>query len=135
MEWNVSYRLLPNVHLVLVKTQTGQVDYHYSVPVHNARGPIIPWLNDQQREQFLSEDLVERIEDNLDESSNADSDPADAVESCVAALDTLGVPADAGAPTARAALRDRSFRFENSTIAAAVRVRKRDASLSGTPKE
>lgn len=37
--------------LVLVKTQTGQVDYHY-------QGSFIPWLSDEQRDRFLAEELV-----------------------------------------------------------------------------
>jgi len=37
--------------LVLVKNQSGQVDYHY-------QGWFIPWLSDDQRERFLAEGLV-----------------------------------------------------------------------------
>ena len=43
------------------------------------------------------------------------------VRECVEALDRLGVPLDAGAPTAREALRTADYRFGNDTIAAAVK--------------
>jgi hypothetical protein len=108
------------------------LNYHYAVQPHNAHGPHIPWLNDQQREQFLSENLVEEIEDDSAESSSP-GDDSDAVKSCLAALETLGIQADAGAPTARVALRDRGFRFSNAAVAAAVRARKANANVSGTP--
>ena len=126
----MSYRLLAHVQLALVRDRDGLLQYHYQVQPHNAFGPLIPWLNPQQREQFLSEGLVEEIEDDSPELAPVDG--SDAVESCVAALETIGVRADAGAPTARAALRDRGFRFGNATVAAAVKERKSSPDLSGT---
>lgn len=55
------------------------------------------------------------------------------VRECVEALDRLGVPVEAGAPTARVALQDSDLRFSNDTIAAAVRLRKdTHQDLSGT---
>jgi hypothetical protein len=53
-----------------------------------------------------------------------------AVDECVATLARLQVPATAGAPTARTALRGNGFRFGNDVVAAAVKQRK--SSLSGT---
>jgi hypothetical protein len=53
-----------------------------------------------------------------------------AVDECVATLARLQVPATAGAPAARTALRGNGFRFGNGVVAAAVRQRK--SSRSGT---
>jgi cytochrome c oxidase cbb3-type subunit II len=56
------------------------------------------------------------------------SDKAALVGECIDALDRSGVPSDAGAPTARKALRDAGCRFGNNVISAAVRERKMRAS-------
>jgi cytochrome c oxidase cbb3-type subunit II len=53
----------------------------------------------------------------------------DIVDECARSLDRLGVPDDAGAPTARAALREGGESYSNATIALAVRARK---ALAGT---
>ncbi|UXA06582.1 hypothetical protein KXD96_27980 (plasmid) [Mycobacterium sp. SMC-2] len=51
----MAYRLTPQTPLVPAKDQQGHIRYHYQ---HN---PIIPWLNDEQREHFLRLGLVEEI--------------------------------------------------------------------------
>ncbi len=53
------------------------------------------------------------------------------ITQCVAAIDQLGMPPDAGAPTVREALRDSGQRYTNDVIAAAVKERR---ALSGTGK-
>lgn len=52
------------------------------------------------------------------------------VEECIRDLDRLGVQPDAGAPTARKALRESGRHYGNDTIASAVKARK--SLLSGT---
>jgi hypothetical protein len=52
----------------------------------------------------------------------------DIVDECAADLDRLEVAPDAGAPTARTALRDSGARYSNDVIAAAVRSRKQRVS-------
>jgi hypothetical protein len=63
----------------------------------------------------------------LDAPADAPAEPgatSDVVTACVAAMDSLGLPRDTGAPTARAALRGGGHRYGNDTLAAAVRSRK-----------
>jgi hypothetical protein len=50
------FRLTPNTQLVLAKDPQGHIRYHYR---HN---PVIPWLNDEQRENLLRNGLVEEID-------------------------------------------------------------------------
>lgn len=121
----MKYRLKPDVQLVLVWDRDGKLNYHYQAAVHTDKGPLIPWLSDEQREQFLSEGLVEEIPDSEEPSVAGESEAASgAVDNCVAALDRLNVASDAGAPSCRDALREADFRFSNGTIAAAVKRRK-----------
>jgi hypothetical protein len=113
-----------------------RVDYHYLNGPVGAKGPVIPWLSDLQREQFLREGLVEEIPDgDLSSDDEAASSPRDsettqsAVDDCLGALERLNVAGDSGAPACRTALREAGFRFGNDIVAAAVRHRKQ---LSGT---
>jgi cytochrome c oxidase cbb3-type subunit II len=65
-----------------------------------------------------------------------DSTPAlsqEVIAEAIRCLDRLGVPADAGAPTARAALREGGESYSNATIALAVRSRKSAAGTATTP--
>ena len=63
----------------------------------------------------------------------AEHEADDRIRECVEALNQLGVPLHAGAPTAREALRDSGQRFGNDTIADAVKARKGSKrELSGT---
>ncbi|WP_082279817.1 hypothetical protein [Mycobacterium colombiense] len=88
-------------------------------------GPIIPWLSDEQREQFLREGLVEEIADDEEPTAPDDSDAtATTVDNCIAALDRLNVASDAGRPSCQETLREAGFRFGNGIIAASVKRRK-----------
>jgi hypothetical protein len=97
----------------------------------------LDWLSPVQESHFLKMGLVERIDDGTSaDESDADGDTLDAavpdsgaVDECVATLARLQVPATAGAPTARTALRGNGYRYGNDVVAAAVRLRKE---LSGT---
>jgi cytochrome c oxidase cbb3-type subunit II len=149
-----TYRMVPRVQLIIVEDQQGILWHHYNVPAapaHSAartRGPVIEWLNEKQRAHFLRLGLVTEIDaepaptplpepvDEIVVAESDDDDPQDAaapdsgaVDQCVATLAGLQVPATAGAPTARTALRGNGFRFGNDIVAAAVRARK---SPSGT---
>jgi hypothetical protein len=100
-------------------------------------GACLDWLSPVQESHFLKMGLVERIDDGTSaDESDADGDTLDAavpdsgaVDECVATLARLQVPATAGAPTARTALRGNGYRYGNDVVAAAVRLRKE---LSGT---
>ena len=55
------------------------------------------------------------------------------LQNCLMALEQLGVDLAAGAPTARAALREGGYRFGNDVVAAAIKARKEAVrALSGT---
>jgi cytochrome c oxidase cbb3-type subunit 2 len=132
-----------------------------------ARGPEIEWLSEQQASTFLLQGYVEviggaapvqpeaaelaaTVPAGLEWAAgvvDADGLPlgaviaargeepvepvenGDIVDECARSLDRLGVPDDAGAPTARAALREGGESYSNATIALAVRARK---ALAGT---
>jgi cytochrome c oxidase cbb3-type subunit II len=100
---------------------------------HGAQGPIIPWLSADQAS--LLQGFVEKIGAAPAPAAlpsavpESDSISQEAVDECQRALDRLGVPVDAGAPTARAALREAGESCSNATIALAVRSRK---SMAGT---
>jgi hypothetical protein len=88
---------------------------------HCYKGSLLGWLNDGQRDHFLNKGLVERVED----STEVPKLPADeTITECVGALARLGVPATAGAPKARSALRDSGHKYSNETVAQAIRQRK-----------
>jgi hypothetical protein len=155
----MAYRMKQNVECLTVKDPAGIIFHHYQkgpyAGVHN-RGPVIPWLNDEQREHFLRLGLVEEIADTagtiapgrvvvsppavqpapetddadaLDEDDALDETVPDSgmVAECIATLDRLYVPATAGAPAARTALRGNDYKYGNAIIAAAVRSRKLSA--------
>lgn len=137
----MAYRMRPGVELVLAKDEAGKIFYHYQRPVNapSIRGPIIPWLNDEQREHFLRLGLVEEITEAdapaAQQPPFADgSDVPDAtlVDECVESLNRLGVALDAGAPTCRTALRGSGQSWGNDTIAAAVRERKARAAVTAS---
>jgi hypothetical protein len=115
----MAYQLIAPLVLVKLPRREGgeTIVYHYL-----ATNPYIPWLNDQQREQFLKEGLVEEIPEI--ESAVEAIDGLDPITDCIAALDQLDVPTAAGAPKARDALRGAGHRFSNDVIAAAVKARK-----------
>lgn len=136
----MAYRMSPRVSLLHVKDQQGIIWCHWGADSGcrdyrgRNRGPVIPWLSDEQREHFLRLGLVEEIADEesapADPVTSEDLMPApnsDLVDECVAALDRFEVPAEAGAPTARKALRAAGEAWGNDTIAAAVRRRKHRA--------
>ncbi len=114
------YRLKPGVPVVLVKDRHGKINYHYARPQPKGRdfGPTIPWLSDDQAAYLIRIGYVERIEDVETDT------PQDRVNALIAALDSLNVPADAGAPTAREMLRDAGHQAPNDLIAAAIKLRK-----------
>lgn len=112
--------------LVVVKDRTGRLRHCY-------RGELLDYLNDEQRTHFLRHKLVEPISEaglgaspqqqqpNIIAAPGVNSDIAD---DCARDLDRLNVARNAGAPTARAALRDAGLRYANDVIATAVRARK-----------
>jgi cytochrome c oxidase cbb3-type subunit 2 len=118
------YRLKAPYQCVLVKNRDGGVDYHYLCGIE--KGQIIQWLNDEQREMFLREGVVEEIAAPPPEPT-ANSDQ---VADCITALDGIRdgfgkpVPTTAGRPTCEHALRSAGFTFGNNVIAAAVKQRK-----------
>ena len=135
------YRMKPHVECLIVKDQQGILWHHYQrTPAAGARnlGPIITWIGDEYRERWLRLGLVEEIADDVPAAQTkpapSDGTPvpnSELVDECIATLDRFEVPPDAGAPTARAVLRDRGQSWGNDTIAAAVRARKaRAAQLS-----
>lgn len=137
----MAYRMSPTVPLLIAKDRHGKLWYHYQDGPHGiARGPVIPWLSDEQREHFLRNGLVEEIDDDTPTAqphrAHSDLVPdvnAEILDGCIRDLDRLGLPAEAGAPAARKTLRDAGLSYGNDTIAAAVRQRKtRAAQLSGT---
>lgn len=121
--------------LVIAKDRSGLLRHWY-------KGELLDYLNDEQREHFLRMKLVEKItEADLAQSASPapaqqpgasaiaafDVDPgvnAEVATECVRDLDRLNVLRDAGAPTARAALRDAGLRYANDVIRAAVKARK-----------
>ncbi|WP_406813974.1 hypothetical protein [Mycobacterium sp. M23085] len=111
-EWKPKFRV--TAPLVIAKDQAGRLHHCY-------QGSLLGWLSDQQAQHFLSHGLVERIEDSADV---VELPASVTIAECVAALNDLGVELKAGAPTARAALRDAGRRFSNEAVAAAVRLRK-----------
>lgn len=136
------YKLAPHVPLVVAKGRDGKLHHHYQHASRGANGgPLIPWLNDEQREHFLSKGLVVEVSEHeaeqaAERAAAAERRRADSarlpengavpelVEDCIKKLDEAEVPSDAGAPTCRTALRDRRISFSNETIAAAVKQRK-----------
>ena len=64
----------------------------------------------------LAHDVIEAIGEAAPDSG--------AVDGCIATLARLQVPATAGAPAARTALRGNGFRYSNAVVAAAVKRRK-----------
>lgn len=124
------YRLRSDVPLVIVRTPAGTLRYHYSCPTLNSFGPIIESIDPAQAERLLRNGMIEQL------SAAADSDDgprevpvpdqvinSNRVKACIAALDNLGVPAEADAPTARAALRDAGHHAPNDLIATVVKIR------------
>jgi cytochrome c oxidase cbb3-type subunit 2 len=98
--------------LVVAKDMDGLNQYCYA-------GDTLAWLSEAQEAHFTRLKLVERIpegEQGAEESS--------VVDECIVTLMRLQVPANAGAPTARTALRDAGHRFGNDVISHAVRRRK-----------
>jgi hypothetical protein len=142
--WVANYRVTcPGVH---VKTHDGYIRLAF-------RGACLDWLSPTQESHLLGLGLVERIPADeqaaidaaapvvtadLDEDADEDEyapapEQSGGVDECLAAMAHLQVPATAGAPTARTALRDAGHRFGNDVIAHAVKRRK--SSLSGTTTE
>jgi cytochrome c oxidase cbb3-type subunit II len=156
----MAYRMVPRVPMLAVADQSGILWQHYNGPAgassnSRIRGPYIEWLNPVQRQHFLRLGLVEEIDaaltptplpapidpepEPIDLDADTDDTPdavgADThrVAECMAALDRLGVPRDAGAPKARSAVREAGEKFGNDVVAAAVRQRK--FSLSRTAED
>jgi cytochrome c oxidase cbb3-type subunit 2 len=130
---DMAYRLRSGVELLIVRGPDGVLRHHYAAPHGgvNIRGPYIPWLNDEQRECFLRNGLVEEIDESelpkAEPRADAEPEPVpngDVVGECIRDLDRLGVPEDAGAPTARAALRGNGVSYANDVIRVAIKQRK-----------
>jgi hypothetical protein len=136
------YKLL--APLVIARGRDGRLYHHYQGGGSGAhRGPVIEWLNPEQREHFLRKGLV--VELSGPEAAAATppvverrpepSPPEDAagavpepVEECIRKLDEADVPSDAGRPTCQKVLRDKGFSYGSETLAAAVKQRKFRAS-------
>lgn len=107
--------------LVVAKDQEGRGIYCY-------HGDTLAWLSEAQAKHLLQKNMVERIAPTEPADLDTDSDTATAdstaVDACIGALRRLRVPAAAGAPACRAALRSNDHRYSNATVAEAVRRRK-----------
>jgi hypothetical protein len=120
--WVARYRV--TAALAVAKGADGRLRHCY-------HGALLDWLSDEQAAHFLRLRLVERVDTDPQDSIVA-APPADldavrdsgAVDECLATLAHLQLPAAAGAPTARTALRDAGHRFGNAVIAHAVKRRK-----------
>lgn len=135
----MSYRMAPNVECMIVADEHGKLWHHYQRPaVGISRGPIIQYLNDQQRESFLRNRLVVEIDDRdmrsipaaADAGAEVPAPKAELVDECIRDLDRLGVAPTAGAPTARTALREAGIQFGNDVVCAAVRARKQQVAAA-----
>jgi hypothetical protein len=119
--------------LVCIKDRHGKICYHYGDPVAGRMfGSCIPWLSDEQAAHLLRCQTVERIDDDAPGEHADRAELDDRVSECVAALNGLDLPPDAGGVRSREALRQAGQRFGNNTIAEAVRLRRNQADLSGT---
>jgi cytochrome c oxidase cbb3-type subunit II len=138
------YRLTQKTAALYVTDPAGRQNLHFHDPVvaestEGARGPEIAWLSAAEAQLFLMQGFVEKVGDGpapaehepVDESSPVLSQ--EGIDECVRSLDRLGVPDDAGAPTARAALREGGESYSNATIALAVRARKALSETAVTP--
>lgn len=136
------YRLTRKTAALYVTDPAGRQYLHFHDPVvaestEGARGPEIDWLSAAEAQLFLMQGFVEQIGASPAAQPAGDPEPVESspvlsqegIDECARSLDRLGVPADAGAPTARTALREGGESYSNATIALAVRARK---SLSGT---
>jgi hypothetical protein len=121
--------------LVLAKGQDGHTHHCYE-------GDVIRWLPDDQRDWWLAEGWIEEIDTaqvdaiNLAEArrqKQADEAEAERVGQCVDVLNEIELPLSAGAPQARAAIRERGHRFGNDTIASAVKQRRALSRTAGMP--
>jgi len=130
------YKMAPGVALLIVKDKQGKLWHHYAAGASGvARGPLIDWLGDDQRENWLRLGLVEEIDDapaTPPQPPRPHGTGAEIVDRCIGDLDRLGLPAGAGAPAARKALRDAGASYGNDTIAAALRERKASAAPART---
>lgn len=120
----MAYKIRPGVHLVCVKDHAGKVRYHYANPRPKSGdfGPVISSISPEQAAYLIRIGFIEPIDD-------VDTDIAqlggqDRVNDLIATLDSLGVTVDAGAPTAREALRDAGHAAPNDLIATAIKIRK-----------
>jgi cytochrome c oxidase cbb3-type subunit II len=130
------YRVTQKAAALYVTDPAGRQYLHFHDPVvaestEGARGPEIDWLGAAEAQLFLMQGFVEKVGDGPAPAALPAQEPADsmvlsqeAIDECVRSLDRLGVPDDAGAPTARAALREGGDSFSNATIALAVKARK-----------
>jgi hypothetical protein len=138
--WVARYRV--TAALAVAKGADGRLRHCY-------HGALLDWLSDEQAAHFLRLRLVERVDTDPQDSIvaappadlDADEDTLDAtvpdsgaVDECLAALAHLQLPAAAGAPTARTALRDAGHRFGNAVIAHAVK-RRKELSRTADDKE
>jgi cytochrome c oxidase cbb3-type subunit 2 len=135
------YRLTQKAAALYVTDPAGRQYLHFHNPVvaestEGARGPEIDWLGAAEAQLFLMLGFVEKVGDGPAPAALPAQEPADSmvlsqegIDECARSLDRLGVPDDAGAPTARAALREGGESYSNATIALAVKARK---ALSGT---
>ena len=143
-EWVAKYRV--EVSMIFATSHDGKFSRQAFF------GSYLDYLNPVQERHFLAKGLVRRVgadeaagidpskpiltgDDairaaapvelvNEDDETPATSELDSAVENCVRELKRLGVPATAGAPAARAALRGSGLRVSNSVVAAAVKERK-----------
>lgn len=110
-EWVPRFRV--TAALVVASDQRGRLFHCY-------QGSLLGWLSEEQAAHFLRHGLVEVVD-----SADAPKLPAsETILECVAALNSLRIEFDAGAPTARAALREAGHRFSNEVVAGAVKQRK-----------
>jgi cytochrome c oxidase cbb3-type subunit 2 len=139
------YRMTGRADALWVTDSDGKQHMHIFDPViagatHGANGPVIEWISADQAAAYLAQGYIEQIGAAPAPAALPAQEPVDsmvlsqeAIDECVRSLDRLGVPADAGAPTARAALREGGDSYSNATIALAVRARKALSETAVTP--
>jgi cytochrome c oxidase cbb3-type subunit 2 len=135
------YRMTGTAAALFVTGPDGGQQFHIADPIiaratKDAGGPEIPWLSAEQAALFLMMKWVVQLDDvgrpvgqpgvvDLDdEDGQPDGQPGAPIGDILAALDRLGLAADAGAPAARKLLRENSISASNEAVCAAISVRK-----------
>jgi cytochrome c oxidase cbb3-type subunit II len=135
------YLMTGKADMLFVTGSDGGQQIHIADPLiarstDGAEGPEIPWLSAEQAGLFLAMGWVVQLDDagrplrqqhagvvELDDDED-DGQPSAPIGEILAALDRLGLAANAGAPAARKLLRDNDISASNESVCAAISVRK-----------